>query len=440
MKIVVIGAGPSGYTCAIALAQKGAEVTIIESNHIGGVCLNVGCIPTKSLLHMTKSIGDAEIDWKTVLQHKDVIVTNIRGGVEALLKMNNVVILKGHAKFISSNNIVVNGQELSFDKAVIATGSSAIIPSFVRNSKNCLDSTQALALEKLPKSICIIGGGVVGCEMATVFNNAGVKVTIIEALEDILVGFEKKHVVFLKKHMKESGIDIHVLAKVSEVRDSGFSTTVAYEENGESKSCPCDKVLVSVGREANIDGLGLEKAGVTTENNLIVTDENFKTSADNIFAIGDCSSSIKLAYWGSTQAKKLAKHIINGNVCSMPDTIPSCVFTNPEIAKVGKSEIELCDRDIKCAEFPFAASGKALCIGEAEGYVKIIIDAGTKELLGGHIVGPMATELISILVPLITNHCNLDILNNSVFAHPTLSEAIAETVDMLNGESVNFKA
>lgn len=438
MKILIIGAGPAGYTCAISLAQKGAEVTIVESKNVGGICLNEGCIPTKSLLHQTKHFDNA--DWANVQEKKQGVVGLLTGGVESLLQMNNVTIVKGNAKFIDANSVEVNGQTITYDKAVIATGSIPAMPEFAKGNRNCIDSTEALAMTKLPKSMCIIGGGVIGCEMATVLNNAGVKVTIVEAADDILLGFERKHVNLLKKNMQKRGIEIHTTAKVTAVRDSGFTRSVAYEENGENKTCACDKILVAVGRKANVEGLNLEAAGVNLDKGIIHVDCNCKTTADNIYAIGDCASNIKLAYWGSTQAKKLAKHLISDESIVMPDTIPSCVFTHPEIAKVGCTEAELTGKNIKSAEFPFSASGKAHCIEEGEGYVKLIIDADSKELLGGHIVGPMATELIGILVPLVMNHCNISMLANSVFAHPTLSEAIAEAADILLGESINFKS
>ena len=437
MNIIVIGAGPAGYSCAIALAQKGANVTIIESKNVGGICLNEGCIPTKSLLHQTKHNA---ADWNAIQEKKSNVVGMLTGGVQSLLQMNNVNLVKGVAKFVDANTIEVNGNKVTFDKAIIATGSSPAMPDFAMNNRNCIDSTEALAMAKLPKSMCIIGGGVIGCEMATVLNNAGVKVTIVEAAEDILLGFEKKHVYLLKKNMQKRGIDIYVGAKVTAVRDSGFTRSVAYEENGEAKTCACDKILVAVGRKANIEGLNLDDAGVSVENGIIKVDANFKTDADNIYAIGDCASRIKLAYWGSTQAKKLAKYLMSEDSIAMPADIPSCVFTHPEIAKVGKTEAELQGQNIKCAEFPFSASGKAHCIDEGEGYVKLIIDADSMVLLGAHIVGPMATELIGILVPLVMNHCHINMLTNSVFAHPTLSEAIAETADILMGESINFKS
>lgn len=438
MKIIVIGAGPAGYTCAISLAQKGAEVTIVEFKNVGGVCLNEGCIPTKSLLHQTKHYDSA--DWAKVQEKKQGVVGLLTGGVESLLQMNNVTLVKGNAKFVDASTVEVNGQTLTFDKAVIATGSVPAMPEFAKGNRDCIDSTEALAMTKLPKSMCIIGGGVIGCEMATVLNNAGVKVTIVEAADDILLGFERKHVNLLKKNMQKRGIEIHTSAMVTAVRDSGFTRSVAYEENDGNKTCACDKILVAVGRKANVEGLNLEAAGVNLDKGIIQVDNNCKTTTDNIYAIGDCASNIKLAYWGSTQAKKLAKHLMKDEAVVMPESIPSCVFTHPEIAKVGYTEAELTGNNIKCAEFPFSANGKAHCIEEGEGYVKLIIDADSKELLGGHIVGPMATELIGILIPLVMNHCNISLLANSVFAHPTLSEAIAEAADILLGESINFKS
>ena len=436
MKIVVIGAGPAGYSCAIRLAQKGCEVVIVESKNIGGVCLNEGCIPTKYLLHQSKS----KAEWAAVQGNKNGIVNKLTSGVEALLGMNKVTIMKGQAQFKNANSIDVDGDEVQFDKAVIATGSTPIIPLFAQGVRSCIDSTAALSLDKLPRKICIVGGGVVGCEMATIFNENNVGVTIIEAADDILSGFEKKHVALLKRKMKANGIEIYTGAKVKMIRDSGFSTSVVYEEDGESRNLLCDKVLVSVGRKAFIEGLGLENAGVVTNKGLIVADNNCKTSVDNIYALGDCSSQIMLAYWGTTQAKLLANNIVDGKIGTMPEKIPFCVFTHPEIARIGETEAELQDRNIKKAEFPFAASGKALCMEEAEGYVKIIVDAKNMEILGAHIIGPMATELIGIFVPLVMNHCSIKLLENSVFAHPTLSEVISEAVDILNGESVNYKA
>jgi dihydrolipoamide dehydrogenase len=440
MNIVIIGAGPAGYTCAIALAQKGANATIIESKSVGGVCLNEGCIPTKSLLHQTSHSCADGASWNEMIEAKNQIVTQLSGGVDALLKMNNVALVSGEARFENDQTITVDNQSIAFDKAIIATGSSPVIPAIAQNSTHCIDSTAALSLSKLPKSICIIGGGVVGCEMATMFCNAGVKVTLIEAAPDILIGYERKHVHVLKRQMAKAGIDVHVASQVTAIRDSGFIRSVSYKENETDKSCSCEKILVAVGRKANVDKLNIEAAGIQTENNIIKVNENFQTSNPNVYAIGDCASNIKLAYWSSTQAKKLAKHLTNGDAIGMPQIIPSCVFTHPEIAKVGYTEDELAGKNIRCAEFPFSASGKAHCIGEADGYVKLIMDTDTNVILGGHIVGPLATELIGILVPIVMNRLTVDCLANSVFAHPTLSEVIGEAADILLGESINFKS
>ncbi len=436
MKIVIIGAGPAGYTCAIRMAQKGCEVVVIESKNIGGVCLNEGCIPTKSLLHKSKR----KDEWIDSQNSKNEVVNKLTSGIESLLSMNHVKIIKGIAHFESATKIVVDNSEIEFDKAIIATGSVPVKPSFAQEVRSCMDSTMALSLDKLPRKLCIIGGGVVGCEMATIFNENGVSVTIIEAAKDILLGFEEKHVSLLKRKMRAAGIEIHTDAKVESIRETGFSTSVIYKEGEERKSFACDKVLVSVGRKANIDDLVLENAGVEVDKGLIQTDENCKTNVNNIYAIGDCSSNLKLAYWASTQAKRLAESIVNDVNVSMPSVMPYCVFTHPEIARIGAIESSLKDRNIKTAEFPFAASGKALCIEEAEGYLKIIVDSNNSEILGAHMIGPMATELIGIFVPLVMNHCSVKMLENSVFPHPTLSEAISEVVDILNGESVNYKA
>lgn len=440
MNIVIIGAGPAGYTCAIALAQNGVNVTVVDSSNVGGVCLNSGCIPTKSLLHQTKYADFNNASWNDMIAEKNQIVSGLSGGVESLLSMNNVSLAHGHACFEDNHTINVGGNRIVFDKAIIATGSLPIIPSFATQNAHCIDSTAALSLDKLPKSICIIGGGVVGCEMATIFNNAGVKVTLIEAAPDILLGFERKHVNTLKRQMTKDGIDIHVASQVTAIRDSGFIRSVAYKEADSDKSCSCEKVLVAVGRKANIENMNVEAVGVLAENGIIKVNENFQTSNPDIYAIGDCASNIRLAYWGSTQAKKLAKHIVKWNTIKMPEIIPSCVFTHPEIAKIGYTEDELSGRNIRCAEFPFSASGKAHCIGEADGYVKLIMDTDTRVILGGHIVGPLATELVGILIPIVMNHLTVDSLANSVFPHPTLSEVICEAADILLGESINFKS
>ena len=430
MIILIIGSGPAGYTCAVEFANNGIDVVVVEKKNIGGICLNEGCIPTKSLLYNSRN-KVANISWANLLEEKDKVITTLRSGVNDLLLHDKIRVILGKAKFVSLNSILVNGEIITFDKAIIATGSSPIIPNFAQNIKSCIESTEALSLNKLPKSICVIGGGVIGCELATLFNNLGVKTTILEAKEDILIGFEKKHIAFLKHQMNLSGIDIHTSSNVSVIRDTGFSTIVVYKQNGVEYKCACDKVLFAIGRKANIEDMGISECNVVIEDGIIKTDNNFKTTVDNIYAIGDCASHYKLAYWGSTQAKKIVKHIINGEECLMPDTIPSCVFTSPEIAKVGKTEAELEGYNIKCAELPFSSNGKAHCIDAAKGYVKIIIDAETRQLLGGHIIGPNATELISILTPLVMNKCSVDLLASSVFAHPTLSEIIVDVVDLL---------
>lgn len=453
MKIVIIGGGPGGYTAAIRFAQEGADVTLVEKQEIGGVCLNKGCVPTKLLLHAAAVKTEAEkasewgiktsnvtLDWKKVQERKDATLGQLRSGVEELLKNAGVTVVNGTAAFESANSIVVTkadgkSENLGFDKCVIATGASDVKPaSMIEDDENVYTGTELLGIRQLPESLIVIGGGVVGCELATALVQMGVKVSIVEYTPQILNGFDQKQVSVIKNRLESTGVEIHTNCKVTSISDAWGSKCVAYEQEGDSKEMEAEAVLMSMGRKPNTDGLCLDKAGIEVENNRIKTDGNMQTTAKDVYAIGDCASKIQLEYVATNEAEQLVEYVMKGK--EMHEAmIPACVYTAPEIARVGVSEaIE----SVMTAEFPFAASGRALSCGCTEGSVKLFADKESHKLVGASIVGQSATELINICTMAIRTGMTLEDVSETVFPHPVLAEGIKEAAMMMLGTSVNY--
>lgn len=451
MNIIIIGGGPGGYTAAIRFAQEGADVTLIEKEYVGGVCLNKGCIPTKLLLHAAAVKTEAEsanewgvatgkvtLDWKQVLSRKDATLAKLRGGVEGLLKANGVNTIMGTAVFTSPNQVTVttsNGssQLLDFDKCVVATGASDVKPAgMIEDADNVYTGTEILSIKQLPESLIVIGGGVVGCELATAMAQYGVKVTILEYTPQLLNGFDKKHVEVIEKRMKMMGIEIHTECEVKSVSDEWGNKLVTYKHNGSEEELNAEAVLLAMGRKPNVDALCLDAAGVELDGNMIKVNENLQTANSNVFAIGDCASKIQLEYVATNESEQLVEYVMKGKSIEKP-LIPACVYTMPEIARVG-----LATDDCMVAEFPFAASGRAMSCGCIEGGVKIWADKSSHKVIAASIVGQNATELISICTLVIEKGMTLEELSEMVFPHPVLAEGIKEASMMVLGTSVNY--
>ncbi|REH75221.1 dihydrolipoyl dehydrogenase [Staphylococcus felis] len=450
---IVIGAGPGGYVAAIRAAQLGQKVTIVEKGNLGGVCLNVGCIPSKALLHASHRFEEAQhgedlgikaenvtLDFNKVQGFKGSVVNKLTGGVEALLKGNKVEIVKGEAYFVDSNSLRVmddkSAQTYNFKNAIIATGSRPIeIPNFKFGGR-ILDSTGALNLDEVPKKLVVVGGGYIGSELGTAYANFGTEVTILEGAKEILGGFEKQMVAPVKKAMKAKGmtIETEALAKSAEETDNGVKVT--YEVKGEEKTIEADYILVTVGRRPNTDELGLEEVGVKlTDRGLVEVDKQSRSSVSSIYAIGDIVPGLPLAHKASYEAKVAAEAIAGQN--SEVDYIgmPAVCFTEPELAQVGYTEAQAKEEGIeyKASKFPYQANGRALSLDDTTGFVKLITLKEDDTLIGAQVVGTSASDVISELGLAIEAGMNAEDIALTVHAHPTLGEMSMEAAEKALG-------
>jgi dihydrolipoamide dehydrogenase len=455
---LVVGAGPGGYVAAIRAAQLGQKVTIVEKANLGGVCLNVGCIPSKALISAShryetakhsEDIGikaeNVTVDFSKVQQWKASIVKKLTSGVEGLLKGNKVEIVRGEAYFVDANTVrVVNGdsaQTYTFKNAIIATGSRPIeLPGFAF-SKRVLDSTGALSLQEIPKSLVVIGGGYIGTELGTAYANFGTKVTIIEGADEILPSFEKQMTAIVKRRLKKKGVEIftNALAKGVEEREDGV--TVTFEVKGETKTIDADYVLVTVGRRPNTDELGLEQIGIKmTDRGLIEIDKQCRTSVPNIYAIGDIVQGPPLAHKASYEGK-IAAEAIAGKPSEIDYlAIPAVVFSEPECASVGYFEQQAKDEgiDVVTAKFPFAANGRALSLNDTDGFMKLVVRKEDGVVIGAQIVGPNASDMIAELGLAIEAGMTAEDIALTIHAHPTLGEIAMETAEAVLGTPIHI--
>jgi len=462
MKVAVLGAGPGGYVSAIKLAQLGAEVILIEKEHIGGTCLNEGCIPTKVLLNTTElyhrlnkdpmslglEIEKVKLNWQLVQDRKNMVVSQLVDGVKAILDTNGVNVISGRGNFLNNHEIEVitdtkERKIVPFDKAIIATGSKPIrIPVPGIDLDGVLTSTEALSLDSVPESICIIGGGVIGVEFANIFSNGGSKVTIVEMLPDIVANMDQDVVECLKVQLMESGIQLHVNSRVDRIEKEGDSLKVTVTTPNGVKRIVAEKVLVATGRKPNTEDLGLERVGVRTEKGSVVVDNSMKTTVDNIYAIGDCTGKVLLAHVASFQGIVAAENIMGKFVPVDFRTIPYCVYTKPEIASVGLTEKQALEKGyrVKVSKFPLYANGKSVIMGEVNGLVKFVVDEETDEILGLHMAGNNATELIHMGALAIRLEATIDEILTTIHAHPTVSESILEAAHGVNGWPIHLPA
>lgn len=454
--IAIIGGGPGGYVAAIYAGKKKAKVALVEKGELGGTCLNRGCIPTKSLIHganllqaikSAKDFGitadNVNIDWDKLQKKTSRIVKTLTKGVENLLKANNVTVMQGRAKLSRKNTIEISGETgqstITADNIILATGSvPTLVPIPGKELQNVMTSDQALFLGEIPSSILIIGGGVIGLEIGYVYNSFGCRITVVEMLPEILPRQDKEISLELKKQLERQGIEIYTDSMVRKIREKdGILQTVIETKEG-TKTVDSEKILMATGRAPAVDafkdiGLHIEKSGV-------VVDEYLKTNIDNIYAVGDVTGKSMLAHVASHQGITAVKNILGENEKIDYKAIPSCVYTSPEVASVGMTENEarrLFRDNIRVGRFPYAASGKAKTLGEVNGFVKIISESKYNEILGVHIVGPSATELIAEAVLAIKLECTAEELANTIHAHPTLSEATMEAAFDLLAEPIH---
>ncbi|GAA0776413.1 dihydrolipoyl dehydrogenase [Clostridium subterminale] len=453
--IIVIGGGPGGYVAAIRAAQLGAKVCLIEKESLGGTCLNYGCIPTKTIYRTAELFNNLshiedfgikaynpEIDVYKIQERKGNIIKTLVTGIESLLKGNNVELIRGKATLIDKNNAIVCTQDgeitIEAKNIIIATGSQAEIPSIegVYSSKNIITSTELLDFNHIPKSLVVIGGGVIGMEFASIFNAMGSKVTVIVARNSILYDIDKDISKRYSAMAKKSGIEILTSTKVMSFSDEEEVIIKCQGKKGEFE-VKGEQVLLAKGRKPNYEGIDVERLGMDTYKKGIVVDDNYETSLKGVYAIGDVNGISLLAHAASHQGVETVEHILLNKTCHKA-VIPSCIFTFPEIAVVGITEEEAKDKGIsyKKNKFLFGANGKALALGEGEGLVKVISDENNV-ILGVHILGPHASDLILEGTIMVEKKMTVSELKEVVHSHPTLGEALHEAVLGLNKESIH---
>lgn len=446
--VVVVGGGPGGYVAAIRAAQLGGKVTLIEKNKLGGTCLNVGCIPTKVLLHAAEALTEAKhmdnlgiqvsvngIDWKGVQSRKEAVTNQLVSGVTGLMKANKIRVIEGTASFASKTALEVvkkdgTKENVPFDKVILATGSVPAVPPIpgVKENAACVDSTGALAFDHVPETLLVIGGGVIGMELATAYSRFGAKVTVVEAMPKLLPMMDGELTAMLRKKMEASGVTILTEAKVQSVEAAPVGAKVQVEVGGKVESFEAEKVLVAVGRRTDTEALGLDKVGIAHDRGRITVNDKMETNVPNIYAIGDCLGKVMLAHVASAQGEVAAENALGETAVYDGKTNPSCVYTDPEFAGVGLTEEKAKEEGIpyQVGKFPLMANGKALIMNGGEGMIKFIIGKEYGEVLGVHILGPRATDLIGECALAIGMEATVDEIYATIHAHPTVTEAVRE--------------
>ena len=460
-EMVVLGSGPGGYTAAFRAADVGLDTVLVERYaSLGGVCLNVGCIPSKALLHAAAVIdevahagdfgvefGKPTITLDKLRQYKEKVVNQLTKGLAGMAKQRKVRNVQGVGRFLSANELEITAadgstQLLRFQKCIIAAGSQAVkLPNFPWDDKRVMDSTDALELAEVPGSLLVVGGGIIGLEMATVYSALGSKVTVVEFMDQLMPGADKDLVKPLADRLKKQGIEVHLKTKASGVTADAKGITVTFEaaEEGQAPALAqgtFDRVLVAVGRSPNGKKIDAEKAGVqVTERGFIPVDRQMRTNVPHIFAIGDIVGNPMLAH-KATHEGKLAAEVAAGHKKEwVARVIPSVAYTNPEIAWVGVTETEAKAKGLKVgvAKFPWAASGRAIGIGRTEGFTKLIFDEDTHRIIGGAIVGVHAGDLLAEIGLAIEMGAEAEDIGHTIHAHPTLSESVAMASEIYDG-------
>lgn len=450
--IVVLGAGPGGYECAIRCAQYGKSVALVEARELGGTCLNRGCIPTKALLHGAEvyesaksaescgvSLGEVGFDFAKLAEYKDGVVSKLRSGIAGLEKAHGVKVIKGFGKIVDAHTLSVesdgNTEEITFDKLILATGSSPARPPIPGiDGENVVTSDEILTMSELPESFVIIGGGVIGIEFATLFATLGRPVTVIEMMPSILPGVDADIVRVLGRVLKKKKVSVINNAKVTSI-EGGASVKVNYELNGEEKSAEGACCVVSVGRRAQTSGIGLENIGVAMDRAFVSIDEHCRTNVENVYAIGDITGKIQLAHVASAQGLVAA-----ANACGVKEermdysVVPSCIYTSPEIAFVGIGEDKAAAQGVeyRTGVYNVAGNGRAMIMGDAIGTAKLIADASGK-LIGAQLMCPRATDMIAELALAVKMGASIEDIASTIHPHPTVSEVVAEAAHDYEG-------
>ena len=455
-EIVVIGAGPGGYVAAIRMAQLGKNVVLVDKDKLGGICLNYGCIPSKAMIYAAEfmdkvkkasimgiNANNVGMDFSKMQAWKDRIISKLNKGIEALCRQNKIKVVRGEAYFESSNKLKVtdgrNVDYIEFEKAIIAVGSKPVeLPGFKFDGKKIISSTEALYLDKVPKTLAVIGGGYIGLELGTVYAKLGSKVSVIEMEGQILPGFDKEIVDVLQRNLEKLDIGLYLNSKASKFENG--KVFVESKDNG-NLAIDADNLLVAVGRIPVTNSIGLENTKVKLDDKgFIKVDKNLRTSDGNIYAIGDVSTGPMLAHKASSQGKFVAEAIAGNKDAYENIVVPAVIFTDPEIATVGMDEKEAKDKGIKIktGKFPFRASSRAMTRNATEGFVKVIADGKSNKILGVQIIGSEASDLISEAALAIKMNATLDDLALTIHPHPTLSESLMEAAEATMGKAIHI--
>lgn len=425
MRLLIIGAGPGGYETAVEAAKRGMEVTLISEGPLGGTCLNEGCIPTKTFCHYAELIEqnlkaglDCKPSFAAAAERKQAVIEQLRGGINMLLK--GVQVVQGRAQFKDAKTVVCNGQEYTADKIIIATGSiSASLP--IPGADSCITSKEILELKEVPASLCVIGGGVIGLEFASIFRSFGSEVTVLEYCPNILPRFDVDLAKRLKQSLSKRGINIEVQAQVTRIDGN----TVTYIKKEKEFIVQADKILMAVGRRPNTDGLNLEAAGIDYTRKGITVNDRFETNVPGIYAVGDVTGGIMLAHAATYQGLHALNCMCGQQDSIRFDLIPAAVFTMPEVATIGLTE-EQCEEqnlEVRCLKSFYRANGKAVSMDETDGYCKVIVGSNGV-ILGAHLMGAHASDIIHEIAAVMNMGGTLEQMQAVIHAHPTLSEVM----------------
>lgn len=449
-KITIIGAGPGGYETAVEAAARGIEVTIVSDGPVGGTCLNEGCIPTKSFCRNAAFIDDlakagtfgvSELDYKfdfsKVLERKNAVVEQLRGGVEFLLGQKLITLVRGKASLKDAHTVVVDGVEYSSDYIIVATGSeSASLPIPGADLPGVITSREILDIPAVPESLCVIGGGVIGLEFASIFRSFGSEVTVVEFCKDILPRFDSDIAKRLKQSLSKRGISINTSAQVTGIVQNGDKLVVGYMQKDKEFSISADKVLMAVGRRPALGSLDFDAIGIEYDRRGVKVNEFMQTSVPSVYAIGDITGGMMLAHAATFQGFRALHHILAGQPSSGKvddirlDVVPAAVFTSPEAAMVGLTEAE-CETSgiaVRCLKSFFRANGKAVSMDETDGFVKLVVSEGDGRILGCHMFGPHSADIIQEVTALICHEATVEDFRAIIHAHPTLGEVLQAAV------------
>ncbi|MGM0472148.1 MAG: dihydrolipoyl dehydrogenase [Bacillota bacterium] len=452
--VVVVGGGPGGYVAAIKAAQLGADVCLVEKEELGGTCLNWGCIPTKALTascdvvrHIDEGrrfgveVDDYEINWPNMVKNKDRKVKQLVKGVQYLVKNNEIDLVTGTASFKSEDILAIEGssdvEEVKGENIIIATGSKPIvIPDFNYDGEKIVTSKELLSLDELPESLLIVGAGVIGCEFASIFATLGVEVTVVDVMPRLLPPEDEEISQNLARAFRRARIRVKTEAEIEEIvpTEEGIKASLA-----DDKDIDADMALVAIGRQPYTEGLNLDAIGLETDQGAIPVNEYLETEIDGIYAIGDVTDKIQLAHVASKQGIVAAENIMGNRKEMDYNVVPNTIFTHPEVASVGmnKEEAEEEGIEVRVGKFDFKGNGKAVTLNETQGLVKIVVNAEDDTIIGGHIIGPHASDLIHELTLAVKNELKIEDLADTIHAHPTLAEAVFEAAEDSMGQAIH---